>query len=44
MDRVPEVVDYSYRGIEQGLEQVALSLERLRTVIENTESYYRRKQ
>ncbi|MBQ9444682.1 MAG: MotA/TolQ/ExbB proton channel family protein [Lachnospiraceae bacterium] len=44
MDRVPEVVDYSYRGIEQGLNQVAASLERLREVIETTESYYRRRQ
>lgn len=43
MDKVPEVVDYSYRGIEQGLDRVSKSLEDLKTVIRNTESYYRRR-
>lgn len=42
LGKVPEVVDYSYRGIEQGLDKVSKSLEELRQVIEHTESYYRR--
>lgn len=43
LGRVPEVVDYSYRGIEQGLDGVARSLDELKSVIQNTESYYRRR-
>ena len=41
MERVPGMVDYSYRGIEQGLARVADSLEDLKAVIQHTESYYR---
>ncbi|MCR5773884.1 MAG: MotA/TolQ/ExbB proton channel family protein [Lachnospiraceae bacterium] len=43
MDKVPELVDYSYRGIEEGLDRVARSLEELRAVIQNMESYYTRR-
>ena len=43
LDRVPEVVDYSYREIRQGLGDVSKSLDELTAVIQNTESYYRRR-
>lgn len=42
LDKVPEVVDYSYRSIEEGLSKVSRSLEELRAVIVNMESYYTR--
>ena len=42
MGRVPEVVDYSYRGIEQGLDRVAKSLEELKALIQRMEAYYKR--
>ncbi len=43
LDKVPEVVDYSYRSIEEGLSRVARSLDELRAVITNMESYYTRR-
>ncbi|MBQ9333646.1 MAG: MotA/TolQ/ExbB proton channel family protein [Lachnospiraceae bacterium] len=36
--RVPEAVDYSYRGIEQALDSVTAALEELKNTIRNAES------
>ena len=39
--RVPEAVDYSYRGIEQALDRVSAALDELKNSLQNPESDYK---
>ncbi|MBQ4482400.1 MAG: MotA/TolQ/ExbB proton channel family protein [Lachnospiraceae bacterium] len=43
LNKVPDLVDYSYRDIDQGLSRLARSMEELRAVMIEMESYYRRR-
>lgn len=43
IQHVPDAVDYSYRGIEVGLNRASQSVEQLADSLESLERYYRRK-
>ena len=39
--RIPEAVDYSYRGIEQALGQVSAALDELKKTLQNAQNDYK---